>query len=368
MILSRYYAYSNLQDAINVIIQNNPALEIEKTILGNSVSGRPIYGLKMGSGDQRIFVWSQMHGNESTTTRALINLLQSDYLVDYLTKIKLYIIPVLNPDGAESWTRTNANEVDLNRDAVVLSQPESILLRKAYLAFQPHYCLNLHGQRTIYGNLEGTQPAQLSFLSPAGDKERSTSNQRLDAMRIINSMVKGLEINKSAFIGRYSDDFNVNCVGDYFTSQGTPTILFEAGHAGLDYNRSEVTDYVTQALKICIAQISQNARLTNHTKNNILESYHSIPEMRTNYCDILIINMISEYGKNRSDLSIMYQELIMEGKLHFIPCVTGINDNTVLNGHRVIDLTKVPRESYDFQINDVGVISSTTFEILMFCE
>ena len=41
----------------------------------------------------------------------------------------LYIIPILNPDGAKAYTRLNANEVDLNRDAQDLSQPESKVLR-----------------------------------------------------------------------------------------------------------------------------------------------------------------------------------------------------------------------------------------------
>jgi murein tripeptide amidase MpaA len=37
---------------------------------------------------------------------------------------------MLNPDGAKTYTRENANKVDLNRDSQDLTQPESKILRK----------------------------------------------------------------------------------------------------------------------------------------------------------------------------------------------------------------------------------------------
>jgi hypothetical protein len=49
------------------------------------------------------------------------------------------------------YTRLNANEVDLNRDSQNLTQPESKVLREIFDLFQPHYCFNLHDQRTIFG-------------------------------------------------------------------------------------------------------------------------------------------------------------------------------------------------------------------------
>ena len=40
-------------------------------------------------------------------------------------EITLKIIPILNPDGAQQYTRKNANEIDLNRDAVERVAKES---------------------------------------------------------------------------------------------------------------------------------------------------------------------------------------------------------------------------------------------------
>ncbi len=43
--------------------------------LGTSVQGQTIYGVTIGNGPIRILMWSQMHGNESTTTKAVLDLI-----------------------------------------------------------------------------------------------------------------------------------------------------------------------------------------------------------------------------------------------------------------------------------------------------
>ena len=87
--------------------------------IGVSVLNNPIHKLTIGSGKNRILIWSQMHGNESTTTKALFDFLNYiDTNIDVLNYINenftLCIIPILNPDGALAYTRINANEIDLN--------------------------------------------------------------------------------------------------------------------------------------------------------------------------------------------------------------------------------------------------------------
>ena len=93
---------------------------------GTSVEKRPIYGYVVGAGKNRILMWSQMHGNESTTTKSLIdfwsylNTVQAKFILNECTFL---MIPQLNPDGSEAYTRLNANKIDLNRDFYDLSQP-----------------------------------------------------------------------------------------------------------------------------------------------------------------------------------------------------------------------------------------------------
>ena len=100
---------------------------------GRSVLNIPIPLYRIGNGEKKILIWSQMHGNESTTTKAVLDFL--NYLNNENNKFhncEIYIIPILNPDGAELYTRLNFNKVDLNRDAQNLTQKESLFLRQVF--------------------------------------------------------------------------------------------------------------------------------------------------------------------------------------------------------------------------------------------
>src|SRR5690554_2570874 len=157
----------------------------EISTVGFSEEGKRIPMIKMGSGKKIVLAWSQMHGNESTTTKAIFDFIkflnQKDSFQKevqlFLASYTLYTIPILNPDGAEAYTRENSNGVDLNRDAQELSQSESKCLRRVFDQIRPELCLNLHDQRTIYG-FENGKPATLSFLSPAADMDRSITEGR----------------------------------------------------------------------------------------------------------------------------------------------------------------------------------------------
>ncbi len=113
----RYIHNQSLQKYLEKLC---PKIELET--VGKSVENRDIISLTIGKGLKKILMWSQMHGNESTTTKAvfdLMNVLVSDSKISevILEKCQIKVIPILNPDGAFSYTRVNANKIDLNRDA-----------------------------------------------------------------------------------------------------------------------------------------------------------------------------------------------------------------------------------------------------------
>ncbi|MDV7398374.1 DUF2817 domain-containing protein, partial [Arthrospira platensis SPKY1] len=101
---------------------------------------------------------------------------------------KFLVIPILNPDGAIAYTRENANQVDLNRDFIHFSQPESRLLQKVYEEFQPDWCGNLHDQRTIFGVGDTDKPATISFLAPSYNDVKEYNATRLKAVKAIVAM------------------------------------------------------------------------------------------------------------------------------------------------------------------------------------
>ena len=69
--------------------------------LGNSVKGIPINLYRVGKGNKKILLWSQMHGNESTTTKAFFDVLLKLKTANILSELSIYCIPMLNPDGAK---------------------------------------------------------------------------------------------------------------------------------------------------------------------------------------------------------------------------------------------------------------------------
>ena len=245
--------------------------------LGTSSDNKPVYYFKFGSGKKKILIWSQMHGNESTSTKALIDSLSfySNHEQKMFNKLNLLVIPILNPDGAFKYTRENYNNIDLNRDAVDLSQPESLVLKKIYDDFKPDFCFNLHGQRSIYSTLNFNSSI-MSFLSPSSDYDRNETDSRVKSMKIILEIVENLKILIPENIGRYNDEFNINCVGDTFQSLNTPTILFESGHFSQDYTREISRYYTSLAITYAIRSIYSNGF---NSKNH--KDYYKIPEFST---------------------------------------------------------------------------------------
>ena len=46
--------------------------DFETKVIGQSVLQKSIYHVKIGNGKTKILIWSQMHGNEPTTTKGLL--------------------------------------------------------------------------------------------------------------------------------------------------------------------------------------------------------------------------------------------------------------------------------------------------------
>ena len=315
-ILGRYITYDHIDEFINGLPST---FKIEK--VGESVRGESIKSITFGNGPKRILMWSQMHGNESTTTKAVIDLL--NYLKRNVAEVSdisnvctLKIIPILNPDGARDYTRVNANKIDLNRDAQDLSQPESRVLRKVFQDFEPYFCFNLHDQRTIFNVGETNKPATVSFLAPAFDKERNNSPSRELSMRLIAAMNNKLQEEIPGQVGRYDDGFNANCVGDAFQMSKTPTILFEAGHYHEDYNREKTRAFIFKALLKGVSTL-----LNNTISDYSIEQYLSIPENGKQFVDVVIKNddYISNHLTNSKAVAIQYKEVLKKGKVEFRP-------------------------------------------------
>lgn len=343
----RYITHKSIKPLLE-----NLSKKITIETIGSSVLNNPIHGIKIGSGEKRILMWSQMHGNESTTTKAIFDLLNTlindDASINHILKAcTLYIIPILNPDGALAYTRINANEVDLNRDAQNLTQPESKVLRAIFKTFKPHFCYNLHGQRTIFSAGNTNKSATVSFLAPAQDEACTITPNRKIAMEVIAVMNAALQEVIPNQVGVYDDAFNLNCVGDTFQSENVPTILFEAGHYHNDYARDCTREFI---------YISYIASLDYISKNDVsganYEPYLEIPENEKLFFDIIIkdAKTILNGKEIITDIAIQYQEKLIDGKINFIPKVEKIENLDGYYAHKLIQANNLQVFNKDMQL------------------
>jgi murein peptide amidase A len=137
--------------------------------IGTSVQGRAILAYRFGGGSSRIVYVGGTHGNEKSsvyTLNAWVDYLERNYS-SIPSRRTIIVIPNLNPDGFAAGTRTNARNVDLNRNfpandwkkgvtmpggtynpngggSKPLSEPESKALANYVLSVSPRLVLTYH--------------------------------------------------------------------------------------------------------------------------------------------------------------------------------------------------------------------------------
>ena len=255
-----------------------------------------------------------MHGNEPTATGAVFDLLNflgnppvgfEDFARRILKEFHLKIIPMLNPDGTVLYRRTNALDIDLNRDALSLSAPESRFLFSVADDFAPHYCFNLHDQRNIY-NVSGTgKTATISFLAPAEDISRQVTPGRRQAMAIIHAMDRHVQRVIPGRVGRYSDEFYPTAAGDNFQRKGYVTMLIESGTHPEDPER-QIARYcnfvgILSALEFLMDSGDPDAGW---------EDYSAIPPNDMKMMDVIVRDVVISQGdfRTKTDIGIMLVE------------------------------------------------------------
>jgi hypothetical protein len=131
-------------------------------------------------------------------------------------------------------------------------------------------------------------------------------------------------------IGRYDDSFNLNFIGDFFQAQGTPTILFEAGHFPNDYAREETRKYIFLALLKMVQDICLDV------EDQLIDVYFEIPENKKLFNDVIVRNVKSE-DSTIKDIVIQYKEVVEDEHINFVPFIEKIEKNIPFFAHREIN-------------------------------
>ncbi len=238
----------------NTIVQqiiNKQSEYLNWEVLGHSYQNRPISMIRIGDGETKVLLWSQMHGDEPTATAAMFDVLnfldsQEELAKQIKKQLSIYFIAVVNPDGQELHTRRNAQQIDINRDYLALQSPEAKILKNAFDQIKPDFAFNLHSQSPLYRTTNREEVA-IALLAPAADKSLSQTWERAQAMKVIaeiNHMLQNLVPQK---IARFKDEYEPRAFGDNFQKK-CPTILIETGYLANDKHREYLRELNFYAL------------------------------------------------------------------------------------------------------------------------
>jgi hypothetical protein len=351
---NRFFKHQHVVELINKL----PATFLVTTV-GTSVENKGLHLIEWGSGTIKIFLWSQMHGDEATGTMALfdlINFLQyhsSNNLVKFLNDhCKLFLLPMVNPDGAQKFTRRNSQQIDINRDYNATVSAEAQLLKRLREAINPEFGFNLHDQSTLWGVKKTGKPATLSFLAPAYNESLEINDVRKDAMLVIADIYNILNTFLPHSIGLFNDEHEERAFGDNFQQAGTSTILIEAGGMLNDEEKQLTRKYFFLSILTGLFSIQSRS-----FKNFTTADYFKIPANSKEIFHIMIKN-ISFNGIILS-IGINYQEEPLPDGLSTIKTyiIEELGDISNLGAYYIYDGTKLKL------VGDVKLYKNADFQV-----
>jgi len=153
----RVTSYDSLQAFLKAI-GSKGVVRVEP--IGMSRSGRTLTVAKVSSSKNfgqdphklKVLLFGQQHGDEHTGKEALSVLLAmfaSGNLNVLLNKIDLLVVPQMNPDGSELYQRRTTDSIDLNRNHVLLTSPETRALHDLFYQWLPQVTLDVHEYGTM---------------------------------------------------------------------------------------------------------------------------------------------------------------------------------------------------------------------------
>jgi len=311
-ITQRRFTHQELWAALDPIVGQG-VLQVEE--LGSSLQGRSIRSLTFGSGPTTVLLWSQMHGDESTATMALVDMARffsapgNDPLRETIrSRLTVTMVPMLNPDGAEMFQRRNAVGVDVNRDARRLATPEGRILKGLQERLHPRFGFNLHDQNPhTQAGREGPR-ASISLLAPAFNEQRDYDATRSRARQVASVIATVLQQEIPGRVTRYNDAFNPRAFGDLMQLWGTSTVLIESGVLEGDPQKQKL-----RALNFAAILTALEAIATGSYAAADISAYEEMPPNRGFSNDLLIRGGRVVFGDGeplRLDVALSYEDPI----------------------------------------------------------
>jgi hypothetical protein len=312
---------------------------------GESYSGRDINLISTGKGKKKIFLWSQMHGDESTATMALFDIFNflskrdgfDSVRQKIFDKATLYFLPMVNPDGAEEFKRGNYLDIDINRDAVRMQSPEGKILKDTFDMIKADFGFNLHDQNTRYTVGNSYKTSAISFLAPLFDKKGSINITRGNAIKVISSLIRIINNYVPGHISKYEEDYEPRSFGDTFQGLGTSTILIESGRWKDDKEKQFI-----RKLNFILLLSAINLIIENDYENESYELYNNLCFNKESLYDLVLRNLRIKKDNKVSliDIGINNKEDFDKnsGSIKIVSSIEEIGDLTNFYGNEECDL------------------------------
>lgn len=322
-------------------LKSVPGFDLKQ--VGTSIQGRSLHLISVGTGETDVFLWSQMHGDESTATMAIFDILNFLVRDDFstqnkrmLSSLRLHFLPMLNPDGAENFQRRNALGIDINRDALRLQSPEAQTLKFIRDSLNADFGFNLHDQSRYYNTLRTDKTATISYLAPAFNYEKSVNSVRARAMQVIVVMNRIMQQYAPGRVGRYNDAFEPRAFGDNLQKWGTSTILIESGGFPGDREKQEIRKLNYVSILSAIFAIADGSYA-----DVPLDEYETIPWNDRKLFDLKLTGLNYPLrGINYTlDLGIQHQEVDLPGNddFYFRSWISDQGDLSTYFGYEHLD-------------------------------
>ena len=206
---------------------------IKTEVLAKSVQGRSIFGVKFSSSEFgkdpskiKVLFLAQQHGNEQGGKEGALLLMQellkpeNRYLFN---RIDLVIVPQMNPDGSETNHRRNGNGMDLNRNHLILTEPETTGLHRLFDKYLFEVTMDIH-EYSPYG--ESWQKYGY----------RNNSDLLLGSATNSNVPEKLRNLSNNGFLPFINDFLDARHVSNFIYSPGGPPEIDYIRHSTFDIN------------------------------------------------------------------------------------------------------------------------------------
>jgi hypothetical protein len=199
---SHVTSYDSLQEYLK-LIASSPGMQVEQ--IATSRLGRMVKAVKISADARfgsdttklRVLLFAQQHGDEPSGKEALTLLIAkfASLRKSHLTnRLDILIVPQMNPDGSELRQRRTSDSMDLNRNHVLLTSPETKGLHDLFEKWMPEITLDMHeftsGKEWSDSGMIKTADIQLGMLTHPSTPERIRNVQHQGVYPFIASELK----------------------------------------------------------------------------------------------------------------------------------------------------------------------------------